>query len=660
MTDVGAFKSPILEAMCWRISFTPAGTGASSDLLPFITVQEPYHVLAFAEEVDADLVLANQNLRDGDAVYLIWLPRSRAARSAELERRAGDWVRSSKGAEQPMVRGSIRTVSVMWSENRAVIQAAGEELHSAMDAVIRFTLAIRETMILEQQSAATWTDLEAHVELTHQVSSRDFRMQRKVNSMTERATRMKASYFRLNNAVQQIDRTLTAPSKLLFSELAFQADLLQRIELLEPPTQFFLDHYELSNTRLIEGRFNRKLLLMECGIILVLCAELAMFFVEVIQPLPPSKVVQTNAAAMHLAETLIKQKIKPYYTGLWPLSSDQPRNSQTTGPATEFVMPTAGAPSKPAPSKVVQTNTGAVHLGETLIKPSAPTKVVQTNAGAVHVGDALIKAPAPSKVVQTNAGAVHLGDALTQPPPSLPTEPVKPPALLPKPPPSKFAETTTGAIPPASESTIDPAPLPNRPNVIPKVQPLIPMPRPKMAPSSWVANASTGAVRRERDEQDSSIVPKAARPDWNKINRKPAEQTVTANRKAETARRSGTEHAPSVRPIVRKTKDKGDTTAVIAKPSTDATHADYQRLLPNQPKLAGKDRGQVRLSATPAPGLKMDNRRSRVSDGTDVRRAVEQLNNEDMRAFRSNCGQILSAPGKFPRSHVEICAAASL
>jgi hypothetical protein len=653
MTDVGVFKSPILEAMCWRISFTPAGTSASPDLLPFITVQEPYHVLAFAEEVNADLALANQNLRDRDAIYLIWLPRS-GARSAELERRAGDWVRSSAGAKQAMVRASIRTVSVMWSENRAVIQAAREELHSAMDAVIRFTLAIRETATLEQQSAATWTDLEAHVDLTHQVSSRDFRMQRKVNSMTERATRMKASYFRLNNAVQQIDRTLTAPSKLLFSELALQADLLQRIELLEPPTQFFLDHYELSNTRLIEGRFNRKLLLMECGIIAVLCAELAMFFVELIQPLPPSKVVQTSASAVHLVETEIKQKMK-YYAGLWPLSSDQPHNSQTPGPATEFVKPQVGASSKPAPSKVVQTDTGAVHPGETLIKPPAPPEVVQTNTGAVlHAGDALIKLPAPFKVVQpNNAGAVNLGDALTQPPPSPPTETAKPSAPPPKPPPSKFAETTTGAIPPASDATVKPAPLPNRPSVKLTTQALIPMLRPKMAPSS-VANASTGAVRREQDEQDTTMVPTAPRPDWNKINRKPAEQTVTAKRKAATAR-SGTEQAPLARPIVR----KADTTVAIAKPSIKAAEADYQRLLPNQPKIAGKDRRKV-LAATPSPGSKMDYRRSRVSDSTDVRRAVEQLNNEDMRAFRSHCGQILSAPEKFARSHVEICAAASL
>jgi hypothetical protein len=182
-----------------------------------------------------------------------------------------------------MVRASIRTVSVMSSECRAIIQSAGEELHSAMDAVIRFTLAVRETMLLEQRQAAAWHDLEVDVALTHDVSSSHLRMQPRVNRMTERATRMKASYFRLRNALQQTDRTLTVPSRLLFSELAYGADLQQRVELLEPPTQFFIDHYELSNTRLIEGKFNRRLLLIECGIVLVLCAEFATLVVELLQ-----------------------------------------------------------------------------------------------------------------------------------------------------------------------------------------------------------------------------------------------------------------------------------------------------------------------------------------------------------------------------------------
>ena len=67
-----------------------------------------------------------------------------------------------------------------------------------------------------------------------------------------------------------------------------------------------------------------------------------------------------------------------------------------------------------------------------------------------------------------------------------------------------------------------------------------------------------------------------------------------------------------------------------------------------------------RMATTASRATKVQGRRMRTSDGIEVGRAVGQLNQDDRRAFRSRCGQILSAPGKFARSHVEICTAASL
>jgi hypothetical protein len=66
------------------------------------------------------------------------------------------------------------------------------------------------------------------------------------------------------------------------------------------------------------------------------------------------------------------------------------------------------------------------------------------------------------------------------------------------------------------------------------------------------------------------------------------------------------------------------------------------------------------MATASLPSVKVESRRMRVSNGDEVRRAVGQLNDEDRRAFRSRCGQILSAPGKSARVHVEICTAASL
>ena len=85
------------------------------------------------------------------------------------------------------------------------------------------------------------------------------------------------------------------------------------------------------------------------------------------------------------------------------------------------------------------------------------------------------------------------------------------------------------------------------------------------------------------------------------------------------------------------------------------------------PGSAGCDRGACaghrrsrRMATTASRATKVQGRRMRTSDGIEVGRAVGQLNQDDRRAFRSRCGQILSAPGKFARSHVEICTAASV
>jgi hypothetical protein len=244
-----------------------------------ITIREPRLISAFFEEVDIECVLSDLSAgNDDDSLFVVWLPRG-AARLIELELRAGAWVEAT--TEQPIIRASIRTVLVLWSQNRTVIHADVNDLQSSLDAVLRFTLAARETLALEEQSVAIWAEIENHLGLTHDISPHQLHLQSKVNGLTEQATRMNVVCHRLNLATQQFDRNLTATSKLLFSALILQANLEDRLETLEHPIEFFMDHYELSNNRLIESKFNRRLLLLECGIILVLCAELVTLVLEV-------------------------------------------------------------------------------------------------------------------------------------------------------------------------------------------------------------------------------------------------------------------------------------------------------------------------------------------------------------------------------------------
>ena len=72
-----------------------------------------------------------------------------------------------------------------------------------------------------------------------------------------------------------------------------------------------------------------------------------------------------------------------------------------------------------------------------------------------------------------------------------------------------------------------------------------------------------------------------------------------------------------------------------------------------------RDNGDVTV-ANIVSAAKTKYRRTRASDVNELRRTVGQLNDKDKRALRSRCRQILAAPEKFVRLHVEICTAASM
>ena len=59
------------------------------------------------------------------------------------------------------------------------------------------------------------------------------------------------TWLRVSRSLEQLDPALAAPSKRLFAELVSAASLYDRVEMLEDPVQFALDHYEIPNTRLI-------------------------------------------------------------------------------------------------------------------------------------------------------------------------------------------------------------------------------------------------------------------------------------------------------------------------------------------------------------------------------------------------------------------------
>jgi hypothetical protein len=271
---------PALQAQAWRISYLPEAPEPHAALA---VINEPNNLVAVATPVDLSDALGLSAARSDDSLMVVWVP-SAAGNPVDLDTRLHAWIRRDLAANQSPVHASIKTVRVNATETRAVIYAAPEHLSDAMDAVARFALAARQTAALEARMAATWPQIKAHTPLTHAVTRKQQKLQPQVDAQTERATEMKAMHLRLQTALEQLDPTLSGTSKRIYADLADAAALHDRVEMLEDPIQFALDHYELANWRLTEIGAARRGHVLEVLIVVILLADFGFRALEVLLP----------------------------------------------------------------------------------------------------------------------------------------------------------------------------------------------------------------------------------------------------------------------------------------------------------------------------------------------------------------------------------------
>jgi len=266
------------KAQSWLVSFEE-NPGSNAD--EKIVVKEPRDVTAVLTRVETGQSLSETAPKNPGALTVVCAPPSaQDAPSDEADLEA--WVRGGADAHRTApIRASVRTARTLWLHSRAVAYASEELSRDALDALVRFTVVERETDQLEKSMRALWSAIAKDSRLTHAVERKELRRQDHVNAMTVLATQMKAASLRIQTALEQLDPSLTDPSKRLFAELVLAAGLHDRLELLVDPVQFALEHYELANTRLIDARAlareNGNFLseqIMQLVIIALLVAEL--------------------------------------------------------------------------------------------------------------------------------------------------------------------------------------------------------------------------------------------------------------------------------------------------------------------------------------------------------------------------------------------------
>ena len=249
---------------------------------PRATFAHPYRRYAVAEPLGVEQLLAPQiNAEpDLDSLALLLLPAGLAS-ALELQKRAEEWMhRGGLAAGQPTVELMLRSERILWRPGQALLIGPPERLDEVLPGLIEFAFYETELRRLEREVEADWPTAEADIRLTHGVDRAELRHQPHVDVMTAHTTRRRMRFARLEPCLEKPPISLPGPARRLASELAMQAEVVDRLGWLDDRLEVYEDLYELANDRLSEFSYFSREYRVELWIIVLLIAEVVIMLGE--------------------------------------------------------------------------------------------------------------------------------------------------------------------------------------------------------------------------------------------------------------------------------------------------------------------------------------------------------------------------------------------
>ena len=257
-----------------RISFLPEAASGASILRTFDVPRRTYAVsvpVTFAE-----LPQLSQAAPSRDLLLVLFLPSGMAS-SADAVKQSQEWIGAPlQDTPSSLIEVLVRSDRILWRPGRALICAAPERFDEVLVGVIEFTFYESELRRLETEVAAEWSVAEIDISLTHAVSPRDLRRQPHVNDMTRAALQRRIQFARLEPVLEKGPGALSGPVRRMFSEMAVQSDVPDRLRYVDDAIEVFTELYESANCRLTEFDYARKEFWLEISIIVILIAEVVL------------------------------------------------------------------------------------------------------------------------------------------------------------------------------------------------------------------------------------------------------------------------------------------------------------------------------------------------------------------------------------------------
>jgi hypothetical protein len=270
-----------------QVRFLPEGEAApdGATLLARFSDPQPYAAYACATGLDGGSGLPGLPAIGGESVDVLdvlFIPGGSATPFAEQQRAEAWMAKPADRRCEPTIELVLRSDRILWRPGRALVQGAGERFPELLDGLADFAFHEGELRKLESELDRDWPTYEADIRLTHAVGDAELAEQAHVNDMTVAATRRRMIYARLERPLEKASITLPGPARRLVSELAVQAEILERMKSVDDRIEVFEDLYELANDRLCEYHYFSTELRVERWIFVVLFLELILCAWEVI------------------------------------------------------------------------------------------------------------------------------------------------------------------------------------------------------------------------------------------------------------------------------------------------------------------------------------------------------------------------------------------
>lgn len=192
-----------------------------------------------------------------------------------------DWLSHRESVRGLPVTAAVPGGRIALLGQRAVFCGSLDNVDYALKILAQFSLLEHELKRLEQSTAAALNSSEQDVELTHQVSPKEFARWASVNTMTEAIGKERIAFTKLEGAIMRLGIATSDDDKTIY-QLSKAADFEDRMEHIDDVIEVVADIYELCNDRISEFTYFDKEYNCELWIVLILILELLLLVADIV------------------------------------------------------------------------------------------------------------------------------------------------------------------------------------------------------------------------------------------------------------------------------------------------------------------------------------------------------------------------------------------